>query len=65
MTEEPFRSPVPAYRLAGVQGDVYEWVRGVWADDPAYQRGEAGPRPDQDTPENYPHGEGEEGSCRS
>jgi hypothetical protein len=38
-----------------VQANIQEWTHGVWSDDPAYQRGSAGPRPDQDSPDNYPY----------
>lgn len=46
---------IAAYKLSMVQANIQEWTHGVWSDDPAYQRGSAGPRPDQDSPDNYPY----------
>jgi len=38
-----------------VQANIQDWTHAVWSDDPDYQRGSAGPRPDQDSPANYPY----------
>jgi len=43
------------YRLSMIEANIQAWTRRVWSDDPAYKRGSAGPRPDQDSPENYPY----------
>jgi hypothetical protein len=43
------------YCLSMVEANIQEWTHGVWSNDPDYQRGSAGPRPDQDSPANYPY----------